>query len=293
MDIRQLSYFIEVAKLNSYTKASQSLHLSQSTLSKVVKALEEELQVELIDRSSKQIKLTAAGEIIFAEGVKILESVDGISNHLYDLMNLKKGKVKIGIPPIIGFLFFPKIVKGFKSRYPDIEIKIQEEDSKTVKQLVKDGELDFAVAMLPAEEDDFNVIPFVNDELSLFVNESHQLAQHEEVSLIDLKDEQFILIKHKLYYDLIVQACFNEGFAPKIAFESGEWEFISGLIAENLGVSIFPRFITNKVSHDPIKPIRIINPTLPWDLGIITNKKKKISPAVSTFIDYLITHKQF
>src|SRR4051812_4357582 len=119
MDVRQLTYFIEVAKYKSFTKASTSLHLSQSTLSKVVKSLEEELNVELIDRSAKKIKLTEAGEIIYAEGEKIMESLDDISTHLYDLMNLKKGKIKMGIPPIIGFLFFPKIIKEFNQMYPD------------------------------------------------------------------------------------------------------------------------------------------------------------------------------
>ena len=130
MDIRHLTYFIEVAKYKSFTQASKSLHLSQSTLSKVVKSLEEELNVELIDRSAKKIKLTDAGEIVFAESEKIMESLNDLSIHLYDLMNLKKGKIKAGIPPIIGFLFFPKIIKGFNNLYPDIKIKISEDDSK-------------------------------------------------------------------------------------------------------------------------------------------------------------------
>lgn len=140
MDIRQLTYFIEVGKYKSFTKASKSLHLSQSTLSKVVKSLEEELNVELIDRSAKKIKLTEAGEIILAEGEKIMESLEDISVHLYDLMNLRKGKIKLGIPPIIGFLFFPKIIKEFNELYPDIKIQIFEDDSKTVKQKVFGGQ---------------------------------------------------------------------------------------------------------------------------------------------------------
>ena len=170
MDIRHLTYFIEVAKYKSFTKASKSLHLSQSTLSKVVKSLEEELNVELIDRSAKKIELTEAGEIVLAEGEMIMESLNDLSIHLYDLMNLKKGKIKIGIPPIIGFLFFPKIIKGFNNLYPDIKIKIFEDDSKKVKQEVRDGILDLGVVMLPVDEKEFDVVPFVYEELSLFVH---------------------------------------------------------------------------------------------------------------------------
>lgn len=90
MDIRQLNYFLEVAKLRSFTKASQSLHISQPTLSKMVKNLEEELEVELIDRSARQIDLTDAGEVVYAQGQKVMASIDELSTYLYDVMNLKK-----------------------------------------------------------------------------------------------------------------------------------------------------------------------------------------------------------
>ncbi|MDP4161898.1 MAG: LysR family transcriptional regulator [Bacillota bacterium] len=101
MDIRQLTYFIEVAKYRSFTKASHILHLSQPTLSKMVKNLEDELEIDLIDRSSRQFEMAEAGEIVFEEGQVIIESLHNLSTHLNDLMNLKKGTIKIGIPPLI------------------------------------------------------------------------------------------------------------------------------------------------------------------------------------------------
>ena len=288
MDIRHLTYFIEVAKYKSFTKASKSLHLSQSTLSKVVKSLEEELNVELIDRSAKNIELTEAGEIVLAEGEMIMESLNDLSIHLYDLMNLKKGKIKIGIPPIIGFLFFPKIIKGFNNLYPDIKIKLFEDDSKKVKQEVRDGILDLGVVMLPVDEKEFDVVPFVNDELSLFVHHSHPLAQREKVEMKELQNETFILFKKDFgFHELIIQECVQAGFRPEIAYESSEWDFISGMIGENLGISIFPKPIAKKVDQDLIKAIPIVNPSIPWNLGFISKKKKYASPAVREFIQYI------
>src|SRR5690606_21403916 len=195
MDIRHLTYFIEVAKYKSFTKASKSLHLSQSTLSKVVKSLEDELRVELIDRSTKNIELTEAGEIVLAEGEMIMDSLNDLSTHLYDLMNLKKGKIKIGIPPIIGFLFLPKNIKGFHNLYPDIKIKLFEYDSKKVKQELCDGILDLGVVKLPVDEKEFDVVPFVQDELALFVHYYHPLAQRDKVEMKELKYETFIMYK--------------------------------------------------------------------------------------------------
>ncbi|MFF2447010.1 LysR family transcriptional regulator [Neobacillus sp. NPDC058068] len=288
MDIRHLTYFIEVAKYKSFTKASQSLHLSQSTLSKVVKSLEEELNVELIDRSTKNIELTEAGEIVLAEGEMIIESINDLSDHLYDLMNLKKGKIKIGIPPIIGFLFFPKIIKGFNTLYPDIKIKLFEYGTIRVEQEVRDGLLDLGVVILPVNEEEFDVVPFVNEELMLFVHASHPLAQREQVEMKELRNETFILFKKGFaLHDLIIQECLQAGFSPEIAYESFEWDFMTGMIGENLGISIFPKPIEKKVNQDLIKTIPIVNPTLPWKLGFISKKKKYASPAVREFIQYI------
>jgi DNA-binding transcriptional LysR family regulator len=287
MDIRHLTYFIEVAKYRSFTKASKSLHLSQSTLSKVVKSLEEELNVELIDRSLKKIELTDAGEIVLAEGEIIMESLNDLSINLYDLMNLKKGKIKVGIPPIIGFLFFPKIIKGFNNLYPDIQIKISEDDSNKVKQEVKEGILDLGVVMLPVDEKEFDVIPFVYEELSLFVHHTHHLAQREKVEMKELKNENFILFKQELINILIIQECQRVGFRPKIAFEISEWGFISEMIGENIGISICPKPIAKKMDQDLIKMVSIDNPIFPWHLGLISKKRKHASPAVREFIQYI------
>lgn len=277
MDIRHLTYFIEVAKYKSFTKASKSLHLSQSTLSKVVKGFEEELNVELIDRSAKKIELTEAGEIVLEQGEMIIESLNDLSTHLYDLLNLKKGKIKIGIPPIIGFLFFPKIIKGFNNLYPDIKIKIFEDDSKKVKQGVKEGILDLGVVILPVDEKEFDVIPFVHDELSLFVHCSHPLAQREQVEMKELQNETFILFKRDFgFHELIIQECLQAGFRPKVAYESTEWDFISGMIGENLGISIFPKPIAKKVDQVLIKAIPIVNPSIPWDLKFISKKRSTL-----------------
>ncbi|MBB6446793.1 DNA-binding transcriptional LysR family regulator [Bacillus benzoevorans] len=248
--------------------------------------MEEELNMELIDRSVKKIELTDAGEIVLAEGEVIMESLNDLSSHLYDLMNLKKGKIKVGIPPIIGFLFFPKIIKGFNQLFPDIKIKISEDDSQKVIQEVRDGLLDLGVVMLPVDEKEFDVVPFVFDELSLFVHHSHPLAQKEKIEMKELQKETFILFKHPYIHNLIIQECQRAGFHPEIGYEISEWGFISGMVGENLGISIFPKPVVNKVDQDLIKAIPF-HPSFPWNLGIISKKKKHASPAVREFIKYI------
>ncbi|MDX8345389.1 LysR family transcriptional regulator [Rossellomorea sp. YZS02] len=284
MDIRQLTYFNEVAKYKSFTKASNVLHLSQPTLSKMVRSLEDELDMELIDRSARQIELTEAGEIVYEQGQVILESLDHLSTHLYDLMNLKKGKIKIGIPPLIGFLFFPSIIKKFKTLYPDVQIQLNEYGANKVEEEVGGGILDLGVVVLPMDEEQFDVVPFLSEKHMLFVHHSHPLAGKESVEMKELHDEDFILFSEDFaLHDKIIDECRKAGFYPNIAYESSQWDFIGEMIGQNLGISIFPQSISKKVNQDVVKAIPIINPTVPWNLGLITKKGRYESYAVREF----------
>jgi DNA-binding transcriptional LysR family regulator len=284
MDIRQLNYFYEVAKHKSFTKASAVLHLTQPSLSKMVKSLEEELEMELIDRSSRQIVLTEAGEIVFEQSKMILDSLDNLSAELYNLMNLKKGKIKIGIPPVIGFLFFPKIIKKFQVLHPQIQIQMVEHGANRVQQQVRDGLLDIGVVVLPINEEEFEIVSFLSEQLMLFVHSNHPLAARKKVEMKELKNESFILFKEGFtLHDRVIQECELAGFHPKVSYECSQWDFMSGMIGENLGISIFPESLAKKTDQN-IKAIPIVNPTLPYKLGIIKKKGKSSTFAAREFI---------
>ncbi|MCA1035914.1 MULTISPECIES: LysR family transcriptional regulator [Bacillus] len=285
MDIRQLTYFIEVAQQKSFTKASSVLHLTQPTLSKMVKSLEDELDIELIDRSARQIELTEAGEIVYEQGQKVIESINDLSTHLYDLMNLKKGKIKIGIPPLIGVLFFPKVIKSFKEKYPDVEILLTEHGANKVMEEVAEGLLDFGVAVLPADESQFDITPFIHEELMLYMHATSPFSQKQEVKLADLQEESFILFSEEFtLHDRITEACIKAGFRPKVAYESSQWDFISEMIAENLGIAILPPSIAKRMNSDHIRNVRLKGPSIPWRLGIIQKKGRYVSHATREFI---------
>ncbi|UOQ46374.1 LysR family transcriptional regulator [Halobacillus salinarum] len=290
MDIRQLTYFIAVAKHKSFTKAADELHISQPSLSKTVRSLEDELDMALIDRSARQIELTEAGDIAYEQARMIVKSLDTFSTHLYDLMHLKKGKIKIGIPPLIGFLFFPRIIKQFNTQFPDVHIELVEDGANKIQKDVKDGLLDFGIIVLPADEEEFDIVPFVHEELMLFMNASHPLAFKKKIEMKELFDEPFILFREDFaLHDRIIQECLRAGFRPNVAYESSQWDFISGMIAENLGVSIFPQSIAKKVNPNEVKAVPIVRPPIPWKLGILLKKGKYVSHAAREFIDHITT----
>nr|WP_308417657.1 LysR family transcriptional regulator [Alkalihalobacterium bogoriense] len=112
MEMKDLRYFVEVANYGSFTKAAQQTFLSQPALSKSVQKLERELNVELFERSTRKLKLTDAGNIVYKQSLHILNATNELTTLLDDLMNLPTGKIKIGIPPLIGTLFFQRSLQN-------------------------------------------------------------------------------------------------------------------------------------------------------------------------------------
>src|SRR3954465_13413659 len=113
MELREIKSFIEVADHQSFTKAAAHSYLAQPSLSKAVKKLEEELQVELFDRSTRHLWLTDAGRIVYQQGRKALASLAELTILLDELRNVETGEIKMGVPPLIGTLFFPDIARRF------------------------------------------------------------------------------------------------------------------------------------------------------------------------------------
>src|SRR5690625_1473517 len=142
MDIRQLEYFYEVAKHLNFTKAAAHLHISQPSLSKTIKNLESELGGALFYRGPKQLELTDAGKAFLVNTKKVLEAFENLTSELNDVIELRKGEIKIGIPPIIGAAFFSRIIGKYKEKYPSIEMSLTEVGSKKIKHGVEEGTLD-------------------------------------------------------------------------------------------------------------------------------------------------------
>lgn len=289
MELKQLIYFQEVAKCKSITKAAEQIPISQPALSKSIKSLEEELGTSLIIRTNKMIDLTDAGNMVLAYAQEITGLVDEMQLTLSDLTNFSVGQLNIGLPPFIGSLFFPKVMKNFHHCYPDIKLDITEYGGARVVKSVEEGEFELGVAVLPLDEQIFNIYPIVTEEMKLIVHKNHPLASHEEVNVKDLRDEEFIFYHEEFALNQIIRNHFfiMAGFEPKVLFKSMQWDLMSEMVAANLGIAILPQSICNRLFAKDIHIISL-KPTIMWKLAVITKKGKYISNAGRKFIDFIL-----
>ncbi|PID16228.1 LysR family transcriptional regulator [Sporosarcina sp. P34] len=285
MELKDFQAFIQVANHLSFTKAAEHSFISQPSLSKSVKRLESELNVRLFNRSTRSLRLTDAGDIVYEQCKQILQLIGELPVLLEDLAEGVSGEIKIGMPPLIGTLFFPQIAKNLSRNYPHIKIELHELGAKVVEELVDKGQIDVGIIVLPTDRDAFQVQPFISDTFFLFVHTDHPFAKRDAVALSELKDEQLILFsKSFALHRYIIGACKEVGFNPTISYESSQWDLIIELVAAKLGITLLPQSISTKFTNENIKMIPIEGPPLLWKLGIVTKKNSYHSFALKKFM---------
>ena len=141
MELRALRYFVEVVRQQSFTAAAEKLFVTQPTISKMVKALEDEIGSPLLLRDARQMVLTDAGRIVFQRGQDVLAAQAQLQSELNDLGTLGRGELSIGIPPLGGSFFTP-VIAAYKQRYPNIELKLFEQGARMIEAALVSGELE-------------------------------------------------------------------------------------------------------------------------------------------------------
>ncbi|WP_424765590.1 LysR family transcriptional regulator [Paenibacillus sp. sgz302251] len=286
MDLKHLHYFVAVAEAGSFTLAARNLHITQPSLSKMVRLLEEELGVQLIDRSSKQIQLTDAGTSILRSAKFIIQSVEHMSSELEEVVSLKKGNLRLGIPPMIGGYFLPSIIEKFLTQYPQIRLTVIEQGGKSLEQDILQGELDFSMVILPVkDEDKYEILPCINQDLRLVVHVDHNLASHKTIRLNQLEHEPFIMFRKDFtIHHLIKEQCEAAGFEPRIVFESSQWDFMTEMVAAKYGITLLPEGICQQLDPRRFTTIPVLQPTIRWQLSMIWRKDKYLSFAAREWI---------
>jgi DNA-binding transcriptional LysR family regulator len=286
LDIKHLQYFIEVANFNSFSRAADHLFITQPTISKMIKNLETELGVALFDRSRKQLILTDAGRIILEQAKLIDKAFKNLETELDNLTGLKKGHIRIGLPPIFDAHYFLKIVGSFHEKYPGITFQLVEDGSKKIEEDVGNNLLDVGVIVLPTKNDIFDYFSFMEEDLKLILHISHPLAEREEVNLAELANESLILFnKDFVLNDRIIYSCNSVGFNPHIISESSQRSFIEEMVVSKFGVSLLPESVCQNLNKN-VKSVKIVNPSISWNLAIIWGKNQYFSYAAKEWLQF-------
>jgi len=286
VDVQALRYFVEVARQGGFTRASQTLHVTQPAISKMVKALEEELGTPLLVRERRRVTLTDAGAIVLERAQGVLDALRGIEEEVVELSALRRGRLRIGMPPIVGVTFFAPLLAEYHQAYPGIHLELSEEGSRNLEALVMNRDLDVGAVVLPTDEEAFGTMPFVRDELRAVLHPTHPLARRRSVDLRELEGTPFVLYRPEFaLHGHILEACRRAGFKPTVVSESSHWDFIVAMVAANIGLALLPNAICRQLDPRQVRSVHLQKPVIPWNAALIWRRDRHLPPATRAFLD--------
>lgn len=290
MDINQLRIFLAVANAKGFSKAASQLYVSQPMVTKTIKQLEGELNMKLIERSSKSFTLTDAGLRLKSLSEDLLQNFDNILKEISDMRTSNSGSITLAGPPLSLAVYFPKLLQLIRAKYPGINISLIECGSKTTVEMINDGKADIGVSQMPIENPDMDIFPIVRDKCVLLVNEIHPLATRDKVSISELSNEKFIsLAKGFAMHDTVNDICRRAGFTPNIVYHTSLISFAEKLVSLNEGISILPRPLVGLYMPGGVKIIEI-DEYIPWDVALILSNKGYRSNATQLTLELALGH---
>ena len=277
MELRHLQYFIAVSKYLHFTKAAESLHIAQPTLSQQIHLLEQEINTPLFDRIGKKVLLTEAGEILLKYSLRIFDTLDQAETDISQLKGLERGHVKIAC---LGSYLAMETVMTFHQRFPKIQISVEQLSTETIRHKLLQNELDFGIVFLPLADRELESIPLYTETLAVIASRTHALARQRQLTLDQLRDEPLILMSKKyLIRQIFDQACQEKGYDFTPVIELSEMDDLREMVEKNIGVSVLPRLYVRSVSPRRIKAIPLADAPIQRTIGIVYRKGRLMSAA--------------
>ena len=285
MDISTLNAFLAVARFQSFSKASDALHLSQSAISKRVAALEDELDTQLFNRVSRQISLTEAGRQLLPRADELVQQAEELQRYASTLSDAISGSLSIAIAHHIGLHRLPPILRRFNQQYPQVSLDIRFEDSDQAFHAVEQGDIEFALITLPSQTPgQLEKEVIWHDELSIVVGREHDLALSKRIDFRQLADYAAVLTSSDTETFKIIRREFDKtGLDLQVQMQTNNLETLKMLSVAGLGWSILP---TTMIDEQLIQLNTKV--VLHRELGLLRHRRRSLSNAALAFKSLLI-----
>ena len=244
MTITQLQYVLAVAEHKNFTLAAEKCFVTQPTLSMQIQKIEEELGIQIFDRTKKPIQLTEIGQKIVNQSKNIVNE----ANRIQDIVDQQKGFIggefRLGIIPTVMPTLLPMFLNNFIKKYPKVNLIIEELNTDEIIVKLKNGHLDAAIAATPLEEEKIKEIVLFYEPFVAYIPEGHSVFDKKEIEVSDLNLDEILLLQDgHCFRDGILNLCKNNpGNSDKFNFhiESGSFETLIKLADEGLGTTLLP-----------------------------------------------------
>ncbi|MCP3029338.1 LysR family transcriptional regulator [Halobacillus sp. A5] len=288
METESLQTFTRVIELESFTKASQELNLSQPTVSFHIKSLEEHFQTTLIDRTPKRFQVTSTGEIVYQRAKQILGLLEKARTEVYDYHHQLRGKLRIGASYTVGEYILPSLLKAFDDLYPEVELSVTIKNTEHINQGVQLHDLDVGLVEGKVNQKDLDSYPFMEDEMVVVVPMDHPVRL-KETDFNQWQDHTWICREQGSGTRDVMETFWDRySIRPGKRITIGSNHGVVEGVKQGVGMSIISKTVAEHSGADElIYPLPFLSSTNRFFSYVIPADEKEISKNVSVFIELI------
>lgn len=294
VDTERCREFVVLAKTCNYLQAADQLFVSQSTLSKHIKALERELGVELFSRTTRRVQLTDYGRTFLPFARKLAATAHDAETALANASDNERRVLDIGSIPVMVPYGITDILHRYQRQHRNTRLRIMEGDADQLRDLLRNRTLDLAFIRewdggtgAGDEGDEFDAIDFAEDQLAAVLPTDHPLAMRQSIRLSELANDEFLLLPQGTLMDaLITDACAAEGFVPEVRYRGTRAENIIDLVGRGMGVSLLMRTPAAYLTRTAVAVVNL-EQTIVTRIRVYRLRDRDLTPEAKAFVDFL------
>ena len=270
LDLRSLRYFVTVARERNVSRAAELLNMAQPPLSRQIRALEEQFGAELFDRNTRPITLTAAGRLLYAHALQVLDRAGELQAMMERFVASDRRRYVLGFVPSVIYAELPAIIRGFRAALPEVDLQLVEMLSYEQIAALKDGRIDIGFGRLRVEDGDIRRTVLREEALCVVLPPDHpEAGETAAATMRSIAANPLIVYPRKprpSYADQIISLFRDRGFEPRVAHEAGDLQTAIGLVAAGEGVCVTPvsveRLRRDDVVYRPLAEPGVTSPII-------------------------------
>ena len=286
MNLRQLEIFVQVAKLNNFSKAAIELHMAQPAVSIAVRKLEESVATSLLDRSARQVKLTPEGRGLFDKAVTLLRDAEDLTHSINAMITLQHGEIILACPSMLATYYLPDMLSSFLTTHPGLTASVTQAGTKRVEEMLLQDEIEIGVTTsLPGPNNsEMDIIPLVSEQMVLCVASNHPWSKRKSIDVAELDQSPMVVYESGYFIrSKLDQLCAAKGVMPDYRMHTNFLPLITKMVKEGLGSTVGLKIMTDQepeIVGIPIKPASKVN------MALAKRKGRTISRANQAFFDW-------
>ena len=292
MHIQNFKTFCDLVETKSFSKAARLNEVTQSAVSQQLKAMESHYDMLIIDRNQKKFRLTPQGTVLYSTFKEILALYEKLNCEIQEMRNIVSGAIQISTVNSIGLHELPPYLKSFIRDFPSVNARVEYRRANLVYEDVLHGTADIGLVAFPVNHKDLTTINFAQDELVVAMNPEHSLAKKKNLSIDNLRGEEFIAFERDIPTRKATDEMLsNAGIEISVVMEFDNVETVKRALEINAGIAILPaNTVTNEIDRNQLIALKLDNGIHVRPLAIIHKKNRMLTPALRSFVELMKTN---